>query len=121
MLREVCDPLCCVRVPGFAHRIVELEGLPYGLSATASVKKVVEWYKHSVKDILTAPVPHNLQQEAEWSRMLENILLRHGPTLVRGGVVHPFRRTVHAMTHGCLLVCLSLVVCLCRVLAGHDG
>ncbi len=67
-----------------AHRIVELESLPFGLSTNVNVKKVVEWYKLSVRDILLAPVPSNLAEEARWARMLEAILERHGPTLVSG-------------------------------------
>lgn len=47
-----------------------------------NVKKVVQWYKQSVKEMMVAAVPQTLAEEARWARMLEGILDRHGPTLV---------------------------------------
>jgi hypothetical protein len=52
-----CSPGGCVAHPGFAHRIAELQTLPFGLAESPSVKKVASWYKQSFADITLAPIP----------------------------------------------------------------
>ena len=40
-----------------AHRVVELENLPYGLSEMSSVKRVKNWYSQSFQELITFPHP----------------------------------------------------------------
>ncbi|KAJ3226667.1 hypothetical protein HK099_004411 [Clydaea vesicula] len=40
-----------------AHRVVELENLPHGLSEMNSVKKVKQWYTQSFHDLISFPHP----------------------------------------------------------------
>ncbi|ORX40761.1 mitochondrial branched-chain alpha-ketoacid dehydrogenase kinase-domain-containing protein [Kockovaella imperatae] len=40
-----------------AHRVVELESLPYGISETPSITKVKEWYAQSFEELVTFPRP----------------------------------------------------------------
>ena len=102
----LCHVAVCL-LAGFAHRIIELQSLPYGLSEMEAVRKVISWYKQSFADVVLAPVPNvshcarvparpaaphlmhvtvtlqNLAAEAEWTHMMERIYVRHGATLVR--------------------------------------
>ena len=66
----------------FAHRVLELQSLPHGLGETPSVRKVCEWYRTSFQEIKSTPVPHDKYSEAAFTRLLEDIYLRHMPTLV---------------------------------------
>eukprot|EP01006_Ploeotia_vitrea_P038169 TRINITY_DN66218_c12_g2_i1.p2 TRINITY_DN66218_c12_g2~~TRINITY_DN66218_c12_g2_i1.p2 ORF type:complete len:412 (+),score=155.58 TRINITY_DN66218_c12_g2_i1:43-1278(+) len=70
-----------------AKRVRELERLPYGLSDTAAVKKVRSWYVATFLDVITFPEPKSVDDDAVFTEMLEQILMRHAnvvPTIARG-------------------------------------
>lgn len=76
----------------FAHRIQELQHLPYGLGEMPSIRAVAQWYRASFAEILSHALPSTPEAEASFCRLLEGIYERHNPTLVtmaRG--IHEFR------------------------------
>lgn len=79
----------------FAHRIVELDNLPHGLSQAPSIRRVSEWYKRSFEDIVEAPVPTDARGEEAFTALLGRIFERHNPTLVfMAKGIFEFRRSV---------------------------
>ncbi|TPX67573.1 hypothetical protein SpCBS45565_g03732 [Spizellomyces sp. 'palustris'] len=42
-----------------AHRVVELENLPHGLSDMPSIKRVKDWYTQSFEDLMNLPGPES--------------------------------------------------------------
>lgn len=44
-----------VCLAGLAHRICDLETLPYGLAEMPSVKRVQDWYIHSFDELRSFP------------------------------------------------------------------
>lgn len=88
----------------FAHRIVELDRLPRGLSAMPSVRTVRDWYRLSFEEIRAFPAlvegPGDTASEAAFADLLRTIFERHGPTVVtmaRG--IFEFRRSL-GVRHG---------------------
>jgi len=76
-----------------AHRAIELEELPHGLSDMPSVQTVRDWYVQSFNDIISEEVPATPASEARFEEVLNKIYDRHAPTLLqmaRG--VHEFKR-----------------------------
>ncbi|KIZ05852.1 pyruvate dehydrogenase kinase [Monoraphidium neglectum] len=61
-----------------AHRVAELENLPYGLSSKAQVLKVRDWYVESFRELRAFPGIKNGAEEAAFSDLLRNIYRRHG-------------------------------------------
>jgi len=61
-----------------AHRVVELQSLPYGLSEMRSVKRVCELYENSFADILMYPRPEREgEEERRFTELLRRIRDRH--------------------------------------------
>ena len=60
-----------------AHRIKELENLPFGLSGMPSVRIVRNMYVESFSDLIDSPRPESVQDEERFTRALENIKQRH--------------------------------------------
>lgn len=65
-----------------AHRITELEALPYGLSDTAGVKRCRDWYVQSFSELVTCPVPRTNESEEHFAQLLATIYERHANTLI---------------------------------------
>lgn len=64
-----------------AKRVKELESLPYGLSQTAPVGQVKEWYVQSFRDCLSSIEPSTVEEEQSFTNTLERILHRHNNVL----------------------------------------
>jgi pyruvate dehydrogenase kinase 2/3/4 len=60
-----------------AHRIKELENLPFGLSRMPSVQIVKNMYVESFCDLIEYPRPESPAAEQQFTRLLENIKQRH--------------------------------------------
>lgn len=60
-----------------AHRIKELERLPFGLSSMPSVEIVKNMYVESFSDLIEFPRPVSRQDEERFTRLIENIKQRH--------------------------------------------
>ena len=60
-----------------AHRVAELENLPYGLSAKPHVLKVRDWYVDSFKDLRNFPKVRDAEDELKFTELLRNIYSRH--------------------------------------------
>lgn len=60
-----------------AHRVAELENLPYGLSAKPHVLKVRDWYVESFKELRNFPKVKDVQDEEKLTALLRNIYSRH--------------------------------------------
>lgn len=61
-----------------AHRVVELQALPYGLSAMRSVRRVRELYENSFADIVMYPRPEKEgEEERRFTELLRHIRDRH--------------------------------------------
>lgn len=60
-----------------AHRVAELENLPYGLSAKPHVLKVRDWYVESFKDLRNFPKVKDVEDEKQLTQLLKHIYTRH--------------------------------------------
>ena len=60
-----------------AHRVAELENLPYGLSAKAHVLKVRDWYVSSFTDLRRFPKVKDAHDERAFTDLLRSIYERH--------------------------------------------
>jgi len=60
-----------------AHRVAELENLPYGLSAKPHVLRVRDWYVESFKDLRTFPKVRDANDEVNFTGLLKHIYSRH--------------------------------------------
>ncbi|CAI7788175.1 unnamed protein product [Closterium sp. NIES-54] len=70
-----------------AHRVTELENLPYGLSDKAPILKVRDWYVDSFKDISQFPAIENAREEMRFTELLDQVRMRHNnvmPTVAMG-------------------------------------
>ncbi|CAI5931854.1 unnamed protein product [Closterium sp. NIES-65] len=70
-----------------AHRVTELENLPYGLSTKAPVLKVRDWYVDSFKDIRGFPAIESREEELRFTHLLAQVKMRHNnviPTMAMG-------------------------------------
>ncbi|CAN8063982.1 unnamed protein product [Agarophyton chilense] len=72
-----------------AHRVLELEELPYGLADMPSVKQVKQMYENSFCDIIESGLPHTYREEEHFSHMLHTIRNRHDDVvrLIAKGVI----------------------------------
>lgn len=66
----------------FAHRVLELQSLPYELCNMPSIKQVKHWYIRSFEDIMTLPPPINDESEKRFYDSLDSIYNRHAETQV---------------------------------------
>lgn len=60
-----------------AHRVAELENLPYGLSAKPHVLKVRDWYVESFKELKKFPKVKDTNDEVQLTKLLKHIYTRH--------------------------------------------
>ena len=67
----------------FAHRIKELDNLPYGLSEMDSIKTMRSWYAQGLQDLLSTPVPETQEDEREFYEVADLIYNRHNETLMQ--------------------------------------
>ncbi|GJP36032.1 hypothetical protein CLOM_g2332 [Closterium sp. NIES-68] len=70
-----------------AHRVTELENLPFGLSTKSPVLKVRDWYVDSFKDIRGFPAIESREDELRFTHLLAQVKLRHNnviPTMAMG-------------------------------------
>jgi hypothetical protein len=66
-----------------AHRALELDTLPHGLSATSGIQTVSDWYKRSFAEIRAFPPLRTMDDIRRFSQLLEAIYARHNPTVVQ--------------------------------------
>lgn len=70
-----------------AHRVVELENLPYGLSSKLPVLKVRDWYVDSFRDIRYFPEIRDSIDDLNFTEMIGRVKMRHNnvvPTMGMG-------------------------------------
>lgn len=70
-----------------AHRVIELENLPYGLSSKVHILKVRDWYVDSFKDLRSFPEIQDNHDESKFAELLHHIKIRHNdvvPTMALG-------------------------------------
>ncbi|MFN8009280.1 MAG: PDK/BCKDK family protein kinase [Terriglobia bacterium] len=60
-----------------AHRIRELESLPYNLSEMPSVQVVQNMYLETLSDLVSLPLPQTLEDEDRFNQTIETIKQRH--------------------------------------------
>lgn len=65
-----------------AHRINDLNHMPYGLNEMSACIKVKEWYMMSYNELRLAPKPDSDEAEKAFRDTLKKIYERHGPTLI---------------------------------------
>lgn len=66
----------------FAHRVKELDALPYGISGTPSIQKLRGWYCESLEEVLRNDAPRNEAEEAVFKKCMKDIYTRHADTLI---------------------------------------
>ena len=64
-----------------AHRAVELEDHPL-FKSSPSIQNVSSWYKMSFAQLRSTPVPHDVEKEKMFSKVIESIYERHSSTLI---------------------------------------
>ncbi|KAK3003284.1 hypothetical protein RJ639_019259 [Escallonia herrerae] len=70
-----------------AHRAIELETLPYGLSEKPAILKVRDWYFDSFRDLRSFPEIKDTNDEIDFTQMIKMIKVRHNnvvPTMALG-------------------------------------
>eukprot|EP00210_Caulerpa_lentillifera_P007337 g7013.t1 len=70
-----------------AHRIVELETLPYGLSMKKEILTVRDWYKESLLDLIKLRKPKTFDDDLRFTEHLRDIYNRHAnvvPLVAKG-------------------------------------
>mmetsp|Transcript_8969 Transcript_8969/g.30255 ORF Transcript_8969/g.30255 Transcript_8969/m.30255 type:complete len:484 (+) Transcript_8969:181-1632(+) len=60
-----------------AHRVAELENLPFGLSDMSQVLDVRDWYVESFTELRTFPPVETMEDEEKFTNMLKRIMTRH--------------------------------------------
>ena len=60
-----------------AHRVMELEALPFGLSSKSQVLKVRDWYVESFKELREMAPIQTLEDEKQFTQLLGRIKQRH--------------------------------------------
>eukprot|EP00249_Psilotum_nudum_P002525 c15609_g1_i1 orf=442-1548(-) len=70
-----------------AHRVVELENLPFGLSGKDPVLKVRDWYVDSFRDLRNFHDVQDTEDELKFTELIHRIKIRHNnvmPTMAMG-------------------------------------
>lgn len=70
-----------------AHRVIELENLPYGLSEKSPVRKVRDWYVDSFRDLRDFPDIADNEDELKFTDLIQRVKMRHNdvmPTMAMG-------------------------------------
>jgi len=60
-----------------AHRVAELENLPYGLSKKPQILKVRDWYVESFQELRGFPMIQDEDDELDFTKLLKHIYNRH--------------------------------------------
>lgn len=60
-----------------AHRVAELENLPYGLSGMKPILKVRDWYVESFNELKSFPSIKDTSDEHKFTELLKQIYARH--------------------------------------------
>eukprot|EP00252_Welwitschia_mirabilis_P001538 TRINITY_DN113_c0_g1_i3.p1 TRINITY_DN113_c0_g1~~TRINITY_DN113_c0_g1_i3.p1 ORF type:complete len:371 (-),score=43.74 TRINITY_DN113_c0_g1_i3:379-1491(-) len=60
-----------------AHRVIELENLPHGLSNKNNVLQVRDWYVDSFRDLRNFPEIQDIKDELKFTEMISRIKMRH--------------------------------------------
>lgn len=60
-----------------AHRVIELENLPHGLSSKTDVLKVRDWYVDSFRDLRNFPEIQDSKDELRFTELINEIKMRH--------------------------------------------
>lgn len=82
-----------------AHRVRDLDDLPYGLSDMPSVHSVKNWYIQSFYELLKFPKIQTSQDERHFTELIASIKDRHAgefessSAVPRGPCRHPLRLT----------------------------
>jgi pyruvate dehydrogenase kinase 2/3/4 len=80
-----------------AHRVAELENLPFGLSSKRAVHTVRDWYVESFRELRAFPVIKDMATEETFTALIRRIMARHNnvvPMIARG--VHELRAELDA-------------------------
>jgi len=80
-----------------AHRVAELENLPFGLSAKKPVQTVRDWYVESFSELRAFPIVSDMATEEKFTALIRRIMARHNnvvPMIARG--VHELRAELDA-------------------------
>lgn len=76
-----------------AHRAVELDSMPYGLSRRLPVVQVRDWYVQSFKELRSFPTVKDAADEAQFTSLLRKIHQRHVNVVpLMAKAVEEFRR-----------------------------
>ena len=70
-----------------AHRVAELENLPFGLSTKPQVLTVRDWYVESFEDIREMKEINSMEREEKFTELLSSVMKRHNdvvPMIARG-------------------------------------
>jgi len=81
-----------------AHRVAELENLPFGLSAKKAVQTVRDWYVESFQELRAFPPVKDMPSEEQFTALIRRIMTRHNnvvPMIARG--VHELRAELDAV------------------------
>jgi pyruvate dehydrogenase kinase 2/3/4 len=62
----------------FAHRVAELENLPFGLSSKEQVQTVRDWYVESYDELKKFPEITSMADESKFTDMIKGIMDRRG-------------------------------------------
>ncbi|KXZ46186.1 hypothetical protein GPECTOR_46g255 [Gonium pectorale] len=85
-----------------AHRVAELENLPYGLSAKKPILQVRDWYVDSFRDLRAFPPVRDAADELKFTEMLRHVYRRHAnavPVMAKGvGELREELRTQQRLT-----------------------
>ena len=80
-----------------AHRVAELENLPFGLSSKRAVHTVRDWYVESFRELRAFPPIKDMATEDTFTALIKRIMTRHNnvvPMIARG--VHELRAELDA-------------------------
>ena len=72
-----------------AHRVAELENLPFGLSTKPQVLTVRDWYVESFEDIREMKEINSMEREEKFTELLSSVMKRHNDVvpMIASGVL----------------------------------
>jgi pyruvate dehydrogenase kinase 2/3/4 len=72
-----------------AHRVAELENLPFGLSRKPQVLTVRDWYVESFEDIREMKEINSMEREEKFTELLSSVMKRHNDVvpMIASGVL----------------------------------
>ena len=57
-----------------AHRVAELENLPFGLSSKVQVQTVRDWYVESFDELKRFPDIKSMEDEAKFTELIKSVM-----------------------------------------------